>query len=411
MTESIRKIGGVAVASQKKISGVERGSVEKVAGVKSTYGTFAFTIETAGADTFTLPLGTSSNYKFDMIVSWGDGEADSTITAYDDADRTHSYTGAGTYTVTLKGKCEYFGFSTVPADKDLMKTLVSFSEDIGLKLLNFDACINLTTLCSFGKLESLTNAAYLFRDCTSLTGIVAGMFDDCPNITSFRCAFDGCDNVSFTTIPTDLFKYNTKVISFYYVFNECRKITAIPSGLFDYNTLVTVFYGAFRSTFVAAIPTDLFKYNVNVTNFSGLFVNDSKIEEIPVDLFRYNTQVTTFANTFYSTDIQAIPDGMFDYNTLAGSFSSTFINCNEAVNALDGTIFEFNTIITSLGNCFKNCSGLTGNEWGDGNTPDETPNTIIYNAEHQDTPPTTIDGCFEGCTSLTDAGSIPLAWR
>ena len=357
MTKSIRKIGGVAIASQKKVMGVERGSIEKVSGVKSTYGTFAFTIETAGADTFTLPLGTSSTYKFDMIVSWGDGEADSTITAYDDADRTHSYTEAGTYTVTLKGKCEYFAFNAA-GDITLMKTLTSFSEDIGLRTLNFKGCSNLTTLCSLGKLESLINGESLFCNCSSITTIPENLLDGCTAMTNFR-----------------------------YSFRYCTSLEAIPAGLLEYNVSIYLLTSIFLGCSDAALTT------------------------IPADLFRYNTSVITFEDAFYKCNkVTAIPNGIFDYNTNATSVYRCFRGCVGLVNALDGTMFE-NCEISTFGSTFYGCSGLTGNEWGDGNTPDETPDTIIYNAEHQSTPPSVIDGCFQSCSSLTNAGSIPLAWR
>jgi len=58
-------------------------------------------------------------------VDWGDTSS-STITSYDDADRTHSYSGAGTYTVVLNGTCEWFAFNNL-GDKTLVVELNEFT--------------------------------------------------------------------------------------------------------------------------------------------------------------------------------------------------------------------------------------------------------------------------------------------
>ena len=63
---------------------------------------FQMTITTASpSETFTIPcqdVGT-----FNATVDWGDGGPTSSITAFDDADLTHTYTSAGTYTISIRG--------------------------------------------------------------------------------------------------------------------------------------------------------------------------------------------------------------------------------------------------------------------------------------------------------------------
>ena len=59
-------------------------------------------------DQIKLPLSSDGTYDFD--VDWGDGKSD-TITVYDQAEITHTYTSPGVYDITLIGTIEGFGFS------------------------------------------------------------------------------------------------------------------------------------------------------------------------------------------------------------------------------------------------------------------------------------------------------------
>ena len=57
---------------------------------------------TSADDQITLPLYDGGSYNF--TVDWGDGGPTSAITAWNDADKTHTFVGgAGTYTVTMTG--------------------------------------------------------------------------------------------------------------------------------------------------------------------------------------------------------------------------------------------------------------------------------------------------------------------
>ena len=59
---------------------------------------------TAGA--FTLPLRSGKTYN--MTVDWGDGTPTSTVTAYNDANATHTYATAGTFQISITGTCQAF---------------------------------------------------------------------------------------------------------------------------------------------------------------------------------------------------------------------------------------------------------------------------------------------------------------
>ena len=67
------------------------------------------------ARTVTLPLydntGWSHGTLLDFTIDWGDGTAEETITAHDDADRVHIYETNGTYEVTMTGVVGSFKFN------------------------------------------------------------------------------------------------------------------------------------------------------------------------------------------------------------------------------------------------------------------------------------------------------------
>jgi hypothetical protein len=167
-----------------------------------------------------------------------------------------------------------------------------------------------------------------------------------------------------TTIPTDLFKYNTAVTDFVDttylsdgIFRSCASLTTIPAGLFDYNTAVTHFNWAF--------------------GYSG-------ITAIPANLFKYNTAVTSFDYTFYECDYAVFNIQIF-YTT--GDEATRFFNKS-----------------VDFSECFNRSS------WSGGGSPGTAPNLWDCNFG-SGTPGRS--GCFGGGgnTSLTNYASIPANWK
>jgi len=378
---------------------------------------------TEGDKTFTLPLGTGTH---NFTVYWGDGSSDE-ITSSSDPDRIHTYATAGTYIISMRGICTHFAFNNA-GDKLKLKKLLGFI-DMGFTILNFRGCSNLTRVhSSMRVLRSLTTALSMFRVCTSLVSIPAGIFDGAANITSFEESFRNCESLTaiptglfdnntavttfksafvacgeLTSIPIDLFRYNTVVTSFDATFYGCIGLTSIPTDLFANNTLVTTFENVFfECTSLTAIPTGLFDNNTAVTRLYGVFRDCSSLTSIPTGLFDNNTAVTTFNGTFMGcTSLLSIPSGLFDNNIEVNNFYSVFRDCPSINQALDGNIFLYNDKVDDFRYAFQDCSKLTGLGW----------QTIIANAEAQETPPTYTDDCFLGATSLTDYDDIPEAWK
>ncbi|WP_418698097.1 BspA family leucine-rich repeat surface protein [Bacteroides sp.] len=334
--------------------------------------------------TFILPLNaTLSGYS--LIVDWGDGQTETFPdgTTLMQTNMTHTYAQAGKYIVTISSTQRdgtqtqmpqfsfYNYYSNVNANS---KKLVSFN----------------TPLLNMG--FSLSSC---FRNCTSLTGIPVGLFDNNPSATDFSYCFYGCTGL--TGIPAGLFDKNTQVTNFSACFNECTGLTgAIPEGLFDKNTEVKDFNACFYNCtkLTGEIPKGLFDNNTKVTDFSACFYNCAELTgAIPEGLFDNNTLVTTFESCFYGCTglTGVIPEGLFKTNTLVTTFYSCFSDCTGLTGAIPGKLFEKNALVTSFQSCFYKCTGLEG--------------TIPEGLFTANTDVTTFGSCFSGCTKLS--GAIP----
>jgi hypothetical protein len=381
--------------------------------------------QTAGS--FTLPL--RSGFTYNMVVSWGDGTADSTVTAYNAASATHNYATGGTYQISITGTCGAFYINNGAVKLKLTKIIdwgsVGFT-GLGLEMA-FYGCTNLTVIPSspMPAAAGLTSLKYLFYGCTGLTSIPAGIFSNLTGITTFQGTFFNCTGLT-GAIPTDLFRYNTAAYDYAFqstfqgcnhltgpipadlfrynttvrngafiaTFSGCAGLTSIPVDLFRYNTNARSFQNVFQncSGLTGAIPTDLFRFNTLSTDFSFAFISCSGLASIPVDLFRYNTGNTTFQSTFSGcTGLTSIPVDLFKYNTgvVSAGFSATFSGCT-GLTSIPVDLFRYNTQNTAFANIFSGCTGLT---------------SVPVDIFKYNTLVTTFGSAFNGCTGLT---SVPV---
>ena len=206
----------------------------------------------------------------------------------------------------------------------------------------------------------ITNFYYCFYDCSSLTSIPEGLFDNNTKVTSFNSCFDSC--FSLTSIPEGLFDNNTKVTNFGSCFVGCSSLTSIPAGLFDNNPNVTNFsYCFYNCSGLASIPEGLFDNNTQVTSFRDCFYGCSSLTIIPAGLFDNNPLVTNFSYCFRNCyDLTTIPEGLFDNNPNVTDFRTCFGNCYDLTSIPVG-LFDKNTQVTDFSYCFQNCSKLTVN--------------------------------------------------
>ena len=360
----------------------------------------------------------SNVQSFTGTIDWGDGTEPS---KYDSniSNPKHTYTKAGTYTITHKGKCtgldwyKDYSSNAIHATAKYLKDIVYIGKDLGINSLNyaFYGCSNLMNLRTgiFNGCTKVTSFGSTFSRCSSLTAIPAGLFDNCTLVTSFSGTFNECS--SLTAIPNGLFDKNTQVTSFSGTFNECYSLTAIPNGLFDSCTKVTNFeYTFYECSALTTIPL-IFGNCPKVTNFKYTFQGCKALTSIPTGLFDNCTNVTDFGFTFSGcSSLTTIPQGLFDKCTKVTIFYSTFSGCSSLTTIPTG-LFDNCPNVTIFGYMFYECTALTG----------ESPYTLINGQkvhlyERKDYPdhftaPTSTSDCFQNCTGLTDYAQIPADWK
>ena len=176
-----------------------------------------FTIETTSTnETFTLPF--KSGYSYNTDVNWGDGSQDDTITSYNQAEATHTFSNAGTYTITLSGLAEAWSFNNTGTSKDKMKTVVQLG-DLGWTDLSgaFNGCSNLTSFSSGNTdTSNVTDMSFMFASMSSLTSADVSSFDT-SNVINMSSMF-----IAVTSLTTlDLSNFDTSNVTdmslmFYY---------------------------------------------------------------------------------------------------------------------------------------------------------------------------------------------------
>ena len=322
----------------------------RVSGKFQMVPTWRLEIETTGASqAYSFNIASGSN--IDLKVDWGDGTVETITTT---GIKSHTYADAGTYYMHIRGS----------------GTGLSIRQDSTSDYANAQ---KVKSTSAIRGIQGIVNFRDTFRN-TAITSIPADLFryNTLVSTSGFSFTFFGCSGLT-GSIPDDLFRYNTLVSTsgFDSTFRDCSGLTgSIPADLFRYNTLVSTlgFYCTFRncSGLTGSIPDDLFRYNtlVSTYGFYYTFYGCSGLTgSIPADLFRYNTLVSTggffatFRNCFGLTG--SIPADLFRYNTLVSTlgFSATFRSCSGLEVAPDG-LFKYNTAADSWQGCFQNCTKL-----------------------------------------------------
>ena len=136
-----------------------------------------------------LPLVSGGTYNF--FVDWGDGSSD-TITTWDQAETTHTYATAGTYTVRIAGTC--YGWQFVNAG-DKLKILDISQWGVRFRLGNtgtyFYGCANLVVTATDAlDLTGTTDFSFGFLQCTAFNGDVS--LWNTIGVTTFSGGFNAC---------------------------------------------------------------------------------------------------------------------------------------------------------------------------------------------------------------------------
>jgi Mycoplasma protein of unknown function, DUF285 len=136
----------------------------------------------------TLPLVSNGSYNF--IVNWGDGSED-TITQWDSVAKTHTYSNAGTYEVTITGQISGWAFGDDGDGEKIVEIsnwgCLGFGDTSG----HFFGCRNLTVRASdVPDLLETTSLEHSYRRCRSLAKVPSMNSWDTSSITNMASMFE-----------------------------------------------------------------------------------------------------------------------------------------------------------------------------------------------------------------------------
>lgn len=187
----------------------------------SGYVGFVFDVDTTqtGVSTstqFKLPL--SSTGTTNAVVDWGDGTTD-TLTTWNQAETTHTYSTSGIYTITITGTLEGW-FVNNGGDKLKIKEVKNWGNGDGLTLKNvnggyFMGASNMTCIATDAPTIVASNFQQVFRGCSS---IVSGVKNwDVSGVTNLIFAFYQANNFNEDLSNWDV----SNVTNFAYCFESC----------------------------------------------------------------------------------------------------------------------------------------------------------------------------------------------
>jgi hypothetical protein len=303
----------------------------------------------APGETITLPL--TNNGTFNCTVNWGDGGATSTITAWDDVDKTHTYAAAGTYDVEITGECPGWSFNN-GGDKLKIVDILYWGDS-----------------ADFGGFQYLTGGFY---GCTNLKSTGVGKILVKVGLADLAYLFSNCSNASFTSITSGLFDNCVNLTSCVHVFSGCNKITTAPSGLLDNCvnlTGVNAFF--YLCTLLETIPANFFKGSL-IVSFRDALSMCSKLQ-LNKNIFyadgeqatRFKNKNTDFTRCFSRTSFTGIQGEAPDlWNCDFGTGTIITTDCFAGAGNTLTSISNYESIPNAWGGVLKSVAASTGTyEW------------------------------------------------
>jgi len=248
---------------------------------------------TSASNQITLPLVSGGTYDFN--VNWGDGTTTDHITAYNQAEVTHTYASAGTYTVRIFGTIRGFRFND-GGDKLKLLTIDSYgSLDISTDQ-SFYGCANLTSTATDAPTISTTSLFSTFRDCTNFNGAIGNW--DVSSVTSMTYMFYNASSFNQDIGSWDVSSV-TNMVSMFLIASSFNK----NIGNWDVSSVTNMSYMFNNAT---AFNQDISSWDVSsVTNMSSMFYNATSFNQNigSWDVSGVTNMAFMFQSTSFNQDI------------------------------------------------------------------------------------------------------------
>ena len=375
----------------------------------------------SNSNQITLPLQSEGTYNFS--VNWGDGNTD-TITTYNQAQTTHTYSSPGEYTVVITGTCSGFAFENTGDCQKILRVIRWGNVNLGNHPIGiFAGCSNLdlSSVSDTPNLSAMTTLKRMFYDCISLTTINNVGSWNVSSITDMSSMFESCEifNQSLNTWNvgnvTDMefmffnaFNFNgnitnwnvASVTDMRYMFQNCEIFNQNIGG---WNvSSVTNMENMFANA--VSFNQNISSWNVaNVTNMGFMFGSANVFNQ---NISSWNvSNVTDMGAMFQSAVVFNQPIGTWDVSSVTdmGAMFNGATNFNQALSGWDVSS------VTNMTLMFRNATAFNQNigNWNISNVNSFTNFMTGKTAANYST--TNLNALYNGWSLLTVNPNLTLS--
>jgi surface protein len=361
----------------------------------STWDTTATSTGSSNNNQVKLPLYNGGTYNF--VVDWGDSST-STITTWNQAETTHTYSATGTYTISISGTLTGWQFNNT-GDRLKIKTITQWGIlRLGNVTGHFYGTANLKiTATDILNMTGTTDMTSSFRD-SGIDTVPSMNSWDMSNVTNMTSMFSAATNFN-----QNIGSWNTaSVMNMYAVFFNA---TAFNQNIGSWNTgsvtnMSYMFYGT------SAFNQNIGSWNTaSTTNMSNMFKSATAFNNAGTSTINnWNTSnVTNMASMFYGatafnqnigswntgkvTDLNQMFRGATIFNQNIGGWNTAsttnmnglFFGATAFNNGGSNTINNWNTAnVTNMGAIFQSAPAFN-QPIGGWNTAKVTNMTTMFN--------------------------------
>jgi len=326
---------------------------------------FIFTVDTTktGVSTstqFKLPLVSSGSVNF--VVEWGDGTTD-TITTFNQAQTTHTYSSGGVYEVKIRGLLKGWQFAN-GGDKLKMGIIKNWGcLDISVSS-GFYGCSNMTCVASDAPTISSTSLSDYFRACTIFNGAIGNW--DVSNVTGLFAMFYGA-----SSFASPLNNWNVSKVQ---DFRALFVFTPYNSPLNNWNTSSATDMGEMFNV-AGSFNQDISNWNVS-KNTSMYYM----FRGCPFNKDISNWDVSKVTNMHFAFGQSSFNQNIGSWNVSGVTDMSYMFQSSSFNNGGSSSINNWNTSnVTNMTSMFQNCYAFNQNI-GSWNTSKVTDMTNMFSS-------------------------------